>query len=191
MKISVFAVGILCLGLAIATAPGCGTEDGSSNKADGSQAGAGGAGGATGGAGGGAGASGGQAGTGGAAGATGGMDASPPGGSGPTYAEVQAIFRKVSFSCTICHTGGGAELPALFNVSSHESLLDDSKQCADKMTPRKRVKPGDAANSYVIHKLRGMMLCDGSKMPQIGGSPPSDEDIKKIEAWIDAGAKED
>jgi hypothetical protein len=92
--------------------------------------------------------------------------------------------------CSGCHDGTSAVLPQAFNVKSHKDLLANSIQCMNKGTPRQRVKPGDAANSYLIHKVRGIMLCDGRRMP-VTADQLTEEQIKTLEDWINAGAKMD
>lgn len=48
-----------------------------------------------------------------------------------------------------------------------------------------RVKPGDAAHSFFIDKLRNRNVA--TQMP-LGADPLSEQDIQLFEAWIDAGA---
>jgi hypothetical protein len=179
------------MALGLGFAPGCSSDDDNNTDAGTGGTGArGGTGGGTGGTGGSTGGTGGS--TGGTGGSTGGTGGS--GGAAVTFADVQAILMKSSNSCPLCHTGGAAMLPASLNIKSHSDLLADSLECTGAMA-RKRVKPGDAANSYLVHKIKGIMLCpkvDGSgtsvKMPATGGAGVSAEDIVKIEAWINAGA---
>ncbi len=47
------------------------------------------------------------------------------------------------------------------------------------------MKPGDAANSFLMMKLEGN--APGQRMP-LGLAPLSDEDMNNIRDWIDAGA---
>ena len=179
MRLSIFAVGALCVGLAMGA--GC-SEDEPSTSGTG---GKGGAGGGAGGAGGGTGGAGGKAGSGGA----GQSDASA---ATVKFSDVQAILMKSTSSCPLCHTGtatmGAANgLPGVFNVKMYDHFMADSLECAN-MGGRKRIKPGDAANSYIINKLKGEMMCAGAKMPATGGPGVSAEDIAKIETWIKEGA---
>jgi len=62
----------------------------------------------------------------------------------------------------------------LVNVSSTEC------------TTKKRVLPGDSANSYLMNKLTGLNMCFGSKMPKTGSI--SQAQLDTIQAWIDSGA---
>lgn len=50
------------------------------------------------------------------------------------------------------------------------------------------VRPGDAENSYLIHKMDGRPGIVGRQMP-IGRLPFSTEEIAVIRQWIDAGAR--
>jgi hypothetical protein len=60
---------------------------------------------------------------------------------------------------------------------------------ADQCDGRLLVTPGDAGNSYLVNKLRGVDLCSGTQMPKAGVSLPA-ADIDAIEAWICHGALE-
>jgi len=48
------------------------------------------------------------------------------------------------------------------------------------------VVAGDAAGSQIVHALRGQ---NGVKQMPFNQSPLPEEDIKKVEDWINAGAK--
>lgn len=121
-------------------------------------------------------------GTGGASGGTGGA-----GGSSQQFTAVQAIF---SGSCIFCHNGSTTDLPGAQDLRpgmSRASIVGvDSVECAS-MGGRKRIAPGDPANSYLLDKVKGIDLCAGTQMPP-SGSPLSTDQIAAIEAWIAAGA---
>ena len=51
---------------------------------------------------------------------------------------------------------------------------------------RKRVLPGQPADSYIIQKMMNVNLCFGSKMPKLGVLPTGD--IQTIADWICEGA---
>jgi hypothetical protein len=51
-----------------------------------------------------------------------------------------------------------------------------------------RVKPGDAANSYLIHKLQGAAGIGGARMP-LGGPYLDQATVDLVNAWIAAGAQ--
>lgn len=86
------------------------------------------------------------------------------------YSDVQSILSR---NCGPCHTGrseGG------LSVRNYRSLMSSRK-----------IVEGDPGASRLIQSLRGTN--GAQRMPQ-GGRPLADEDIEKIEAWIEAGAKE-
>ncbi len=58
-----------------------------------------------------------------------------------------------------------------------------AKQCNDG---RKRVLPGDSAQSYLIDKMMGIDLCFGTKMPKVGTLPS--QQVTTVANWICAGA---
>jgi hypothetical protein len=58
-----------------------------------------------------------------------------------------------------------------------------SEQCGD----RKRVEAGVPSASYLLHKVRGVNLCFGTKMPKVGPGL-GEAQIDSIAAWICAGA---
>lgn len=59
------------------------------------------------------------------------------------------------------------------------------------------IAPGDVASSYIIDKIKGVDLCPDGNVPS-KQMPPSDstftisaQDLATLEAWIEAGAKND
>ena len=50
--------------------------------------------------------------------------------------------------------------------------------------------PGDPDASYLVHKLTGIGMCDGSQMPKGNGALPAAE-VAKVVSWICAGALDD
>lgn len=99
----------------------------------------------------------------------------------PSYSkDIQAIFNT---SCISCH--GGASGSAGLNLTTGQSygnLVDvDSVQDATK----KRVLPGNAADSYLVIKLEGRQAT-GSRMPP-GGALHANH-IQNIKNWITQGA---
>jgi len=51
-----------------------------------------------------------------------------------------------------------------------------------------RVDPGDADNSYLVHKIEGSQS-SGQRMP-LGRTPLTDNQIQLIRNWIDQGAED-
>ena len=63
----------------------------------------------------------------------------------------------------------------------------EASQCGNG---RERVVPGDPAASYLVRKLTGIGMCEGSQMPKGNGALPAAE-VAKVVGWICAGALED
>lgn len=59
-----------------------------------------------------------------------------------------------------------------------------SQQCG----ARALVAPGEPENSYLLHKLRGVELCSGTRMPK-GANPLPAAEVAAIENWICSGAQ--
>jgi hypothetical protein len=100
--------------------------------------------------------------------------------------EIQPIFR-ANCSCHLGQSGveglnlaAGAAFGNLVDIQSRQSHLD-------------RVEPGDPAQSYLLHKLKGTQRSvggSGARMP-FGGRALSEATIQLIEKWIAQGAQED
>jgi len=91
---------------------------------------------------------------------------------------VQAILEKECLSP--CHLGEYGTARA-----SYQSLVGVHATLDMGCTDRVKVVPGDAANSYLIAKLRGFLSICGVPMPQ-NRPPLSEAQIQTIEAWIKA-----
>ena len=100
----------------------------------------------------------------------------------PTLSSIQAL---VFDPHCVDHHGGraveagldlsdGMSHAALVNVPSIQTALD-------------LVEPGDAENSYLVHKLEGRAGIVRDRMPPIG-DPLTEEEIAAIRDWINAGA---
>jgi hypothetical protein len=113
----------------------------------------------------------------------------------PTFSSIQRdIFDAADSSgrpaCTRCHNAGGAQFTAGLNLaagSSHAALVNVAARTKPGAT---RVIPGDAENSYLIHKLEGRTGIGGQRMP-LGGPYLSDGQILVIKRWIALGARND
>jgi uncharacterized protein (TIGR03118 family) len=111
--------------------------------------------------------------------------APPPPPPAPTLAQLQAeIFTP---RCTGCHNGSGGGLPGVMDLSSGSSFGALVGVASIEAAPLLRVKPGDAANSYLVQKLEGAAGIAGSRMP-LGGPFLDAATIDKVKAWINAGA---
>jgi mono/diheme cytochrome c family protein len=93
--------------------------------------------------------------------------------------DVQAVF---DFNCVFCHQTGaenaglnleyGAAYERLVNVPSSESELP-------------RIAPGDAARSYLLHKVRGThQTVGGVGTPMPPGGPLPERDLAVLVAWV-------
>jgi hypothetical protein len=84
-----------------------------------------------------------------------------------------------------CHGGANPQLGQnLAAASAYASIVNVPS--VEKPSLR-RVKPGDAANSYLYQKITGAPGISGSPMPLSGG-PLTAGDIALIQQWINAGA---
>jgi uncharacterized protein (TIGR03118 family) len=89
--------------------------------------------------------------------------------------------------CSSCHTGGGASLPGIMNLSSTSATFASLVNVTSIEVPAlNRVKAGDPASSYIINKLEGTQTV-GARMP-FGGTPLDQATIDRVKAWIQAGA---
>lgn len=110
----------------------------------------------------------------------------PPGAgaTGPSFAGVvQEILDRRDCTRGMCHAGGAGYLALTFSVAGNYANLVNVRSHAQPSALR--VKPGDAANSYLIMKLEGRG--SGERMP-LGLPPLSAADLDNIRDWIDAGA---
>lgn len=84
-----------------------------------------------------------------------------------------------------CTTGDGCHGVGRLMTWPYQALVNAvAADCGDQ---RVIVKPGDPSASYLVDKLLGVDLCSGARMPLLG-TPLSDADMAKIEAWICQGA---
>ena len=88
--------------------------------------------------------------------------------------KVQPVLAK---RCFACH--GPNEAEGGLRLSSRESVLAELESGA------RAVVPGMAADSVLLHRIRGEG--DGDRMPP-EGKPLTEEEVEAIEAWIAAGA---
>jgi parallel beta-helix repeat protein len=104
-----------------------------------------------------------------------------------TWTEIQGIF---ALNCTPCHTGGSEQYGFGqlddYDAAYDEELIDIPSGQVPAMD---RVEPGDASQSYLMHKLDGTHVSVGgilSQMPPGGPLPEATRD--GIRAWIESGA---
>jgi hypothetical protein len=117
-----------------------------------------------------------------------------PGGSTPIAfytSTIQPIWNGVgtgTTACTSCHTG--ASPPAGLNLTAANSYANLFNVNSTQLPSMKRINPGNAALSYLLHKVNGTQGTvggSGSQMP-LGGSPLSPATRATIENWINSGA---
>ncbi len=99
-----------------------------------------------------------------------------------TFSSIQALV----FDPRCVEHHGDREVKAGLNLSegmSYANLVNVPSSEA----PLDLVEPGDAENSYLIHKLEGRVGIVGGPMP-LSGDPLTAEEIAVIRDWIDAGA---
>lgn len=105
--------------------------------------------------------------------------------SGPMTASFGSIQSHVFTPvCTGCHSGGGAPQGLRLDATNSYAMLVG--MASAEVPSLKRVAPGDAANSYLIHKLEGHAAV-GARMP-FGGPYLDAAAITLIRQWIDNGA---
>jgi hypothetical protein len=88
--------------------------------------------------------------------------------------------------CSMCHTGGGASLPAALNLTAGNSFANLVNVGALQSPGAARVAAGDPANSYLIRKLEGANIA-GSRMP-LGGPFLDAATLARVRSWIASGA---
>jgi hypothetical protein len=103
-----------------------------------------------------------------------------------TLTELQAsVFGPI---CSGCHSGVGTSLPGVMNLSNAAASFSALVGVASiEQTALDRVSPGNAENSYLVHKIEGAPSITGGRMP-LGGTPLDQETIDRVRSWIDAGA---
>jgi len=107
---------------------------------------------------------------------------------GPTLDDIQAAVFGPTCSSAGCHTGGGATLPTIMDLTSAQASFDNHVNVASLQMPGAiRVLPGDPDNSYLIHKLEGTAAV-GGRMPAGSPNPLDPATIADIRQWITDGA---
>ena len=108
---------------------------------------------------------------------------------GPTLDEIQAAVFGPSCSSAGCHSGGGAGLPTVMNLTSAQASFDDLVNVASLQSPGDvRVIPFDPDGRYLIHKLEGTAMF-GQRMPAGSPNPLDPAVIADIRQWIMNGAQ--
>jgi hypothetical protein len=115
----------------------------------------------------------------------------------PTFASIQRDILEAAdasgrAACTNCHTDVGGRNPSgglnLRHDLAYAALVNvASRNKAGAI----RVIPGDADNSYIIHKLEGRSDIVGERMPRTGGPYLTEGQMTIIKRWIATGANND
>jgi hypothetical protein len=106
--------------------------------------------------------------------------------SGPMTASFSSIQSHVFTPvCTGCHAGAAAPQGLRLDATNSYALLVGVS--SSEVPGLKRVAPGDADNSYLIHKLEGHQAV-GARMP-FGGPYLDAASINLIRQWINNGAQ--
>jgi hypothetical protein len=112
---------------------------------------------------------------------------------GPTFSSIQAqIFETTDSSgrraCVTCHTTVGRTPSAGLNLT-HDVAYDQLVNVVSSRKPGAiRVIPGDAENSYLVHKVEGAPDISGVRMPFSGPPYLTDGQILILKRWIAVGA---
>lgn len=106
------------------------------------------------------------------------------GGIEPTLASIQAnVFTPI---CTECHIPGGpGPMPLTSEDVSFQNLVGVQ---SIEISGLLRVEPGDAEDSYLVHKIEGRGTISGNRMPPPPRAMLTAEQIDAIIEWIDMGA---
>jgi mono/diheme cytochrome c family protein len=96
-----------------------------------------------------------------------------PAAAAPTYADVAPILAE---RCAVCHNGPAA--PAGLRLDGYQALIQGGQRGPV-------VKPGDAAGSELIRRVRGDSQ---PRMPLTGPPYLSDQQIALLTDWVAAGA---
>jgi hypothetical protein len=114
------------------------------------------------------------------------LSGSSSGGTPPLSADFDAIQANVFTPiCSVCHTGATAPQGLRLDAANSYNLLVNI--ASTEVPSILRVKPGDAANSYIIQKLEGHAAV-GAQMP-FGEPPLPASTIAFIVQWITDGAQ--
>lgn len=115
----------------------------------------------------------------------------------PTFTSIQHEILETTdasgrAACTNCHTDVGGRTPSgglnLRHDVAYASLVNVASRGKAGAV---RVIPGDAANSYLVHKLEGSPGIAGERMPRTGGPYLTEGQLTILKRWIATGANND
>ena len=94
--------------------------------------------------------------------------------------------------CSTCHTGVGSALPGVQNLTDGHTFASIVNVASIEQPSLLRIKPNDAANSYLVQKIQGAAGITGSRMPLGCGAadnPCLDQaTIDLVITWVNQGA---
>jgi uncharacterized protein (TIGR03118 family) len=94
--------------------------------------------------------------------------------------------------CSGCHTGVGTSLPGVQNLTAGHTFANVVNVASIEQPGLLRIKPNDAANSYLVKKILGAPGITGSRMPFGCGTtsnPCLDQaTIDMVQTWVNQGA---
>ena len=94
--------------------------------------------------------------------------------------------------CSGCHTGIGASLPGVQNLTAGNTFSNIVGVASIEQPSLLRIKPNDPTNSYLIQKIEGAAGISGSRMPfgcGGAGNPCLDQaTINLVISWVNQGA---
>jgi hypothetical protein len=114
----------------------------------------------------------------------------------PTLSSIQReIFSNGDSSgrvaCTNCHNPTFARQNGNLNLAEGASYAQLVNVASTNKRGAIRVIPGDAANSYLVHKLEGGPDIFGNRMPNAGAPFLTSGQMAIIRRWIQEGAQND
>ena len=112
----------------------------------------------------------------------------------PTFSAIQRdIFDAPDSSgrsaCTSCHNAQGARFAGNLNLTGATAYAQLVNVASSGKPGAVRVIPGDAENSYLIHKIEGRPGIVGERMPRNAGPFLTPGQILIIRTWIGQGAQ--
>jgi hypothetical protein len=111
----------------------------------------------------------------------------------PRFSSIQAqIFESTDSAgrraCISCHTNVGRTPPAGLMLTHDVAYDQIVNMPSTKKAGAIRVIPGDADNSYLVHKVEGLTDIVGLRMPYSGPPYLTDGQIMILKRWIALGA---
>lgn len=104
----------------------------------------------------------------------------------PTFSSISTqVFEGI---CVNCHNAVGAAFAGGLRLDAGQAYNQLVNMASTGKPAAVRVMPGNASDSYLIHKLEGRSDIVGNRMP-LGGQVLPQADIDVIRTWIDQGAQ--